>query len=201
MGHIKLLYFDFSGGRGEECRLALHLAGVAFEDVRIAGKEWPELKPKTPFGAMPVMEIEGLGQLAQSVAILTWIGRTYSLHPGDLWQAAQHEALMLAGEELRSAITPTGDIEDAAQKKSAREALAQGRIPSWAASTERQIAGPFVAGDKVNVVDVKLYMLVKWLRSGIIDHIPKTVLDPYPKLNALHDAFVAHPKVREWQSR
>jgi len=31
----KLTYFDAPVSRGEECRLALHLAGVDFEDIRI----------------------------------------------------------------------------------------------------------------------------------------------------------------------
>lgn len=30
-----LTYFDFDGSRGLECRLALHVAGVPFQDVRI----------------------------------------------------------------------------------------------------------------------------------------------------------------------
>lgn len=37
----RLAYFDFAGSRGEECRIALHLAGVDFDDVRVAGADWP----------------------------------------------------------------------------------------------------------------------------------------------------------------
>lgn len=36
---IKLYYFDF-GGRAEPIRLALHVGGVAFEDVRITEDEF-----------------------------------------------------------------------------------------------------------------------------------------------------------------
>jgi len=50
MSKPKLVYFDFAGSRGEECRIALHLGGIAFEDVRIPMAEWPALKPVTPFG-------------------------------------------------------------------------------------------------------------------------------------------------------
>jgi len=35
MAKPKLIYFDATIGRGEECRLAPHLAGVNFEYVRI----------------------------------------------------------------------------------------------------------------------------------------------------------------------
>ena len=37
----KLTYFDIPTSRGEECRLALHVAGVAFEDNRIRHAAWP----------------------------------------------------------------------------------------------------------------------------------------------------------------
>ena len=37
MSKPRLIYFDFAGSRGEECRIALHLAGVDFEDVRVKG--------------------------------------------------------------------------------------------------------------------------------------------------------------------
>jgi glutathione S-transferase len=66
MSKPRLIYFDAPVSRGEECRLALHLAGVEFEDVRIASADWPALKPKTPFGALPVLELPGLPPLGQS---------------------------------------------------------------------------------------------------------------------------------------
>ena len=37
MNKPKLMYFDAPVSRGEECRLALHIAGVDFEDVRVSG--------------------------------------------------------------------------------------------------------------------------------------------------------------------
>ena len=35
MSKPRLTYFDFAGSRGEECRIALHLAGIDFDDVRV----------------------------------------------------------------------------------------------------------------------------------------------------------------------
>jgi glutathione S-transferase len=62
----KLIYFDAPVSRGEECRLALHVAGVDFDDVRIKREDWPALKPKTPFGSLPVFELPGKPPLAHS---------------------------------------------------------------------------------------------------------------------------------------
>src|SRR5438067_1213228 len=103
----KLTYFDAPVSRGEECRLALHLAGIDFEDVRIKGADWPALRPSAPFGAMPFLELPGKPPLAQSNAILTYIGRGHGLHPKDDFEAARHEAMMAHVEDLRAEIAPT----------------------------------------------------------------------------------------------
>src|SRR5262245_28595615 len=108
----KLTYFDAPVSRGEECRLALHLAGVDFEDVRVKRPDWPALKPQTPFGGMPILELPGKPPLAQSIAILVFIGRSHGLHPSDLFEAARHEAVMAHVEDLRGNIRPTLSIED-----------------------------------------------------------------------------------------
>lgn len=81
---IKLTYFDIEG-KGEPVRLALILAGVPFEDVRIKFPEWPELKPKTPSGKLPVLQIDNGPMKTQSVAMARLIGSRYSktLYPAD----------------------------------------------------------------------------------------------------------------------
>ena len=76
MSKPKLTYFDSPASRGEECRLALYVAGVEFEDVRIKAVEWATLKPKTPFGGLPTLEMPGHPVLAQSNAILVLVGRS-----------------------------------------------------------------------------------------------------------------------------
>ena len=43
MSKPKLTYFDFSGSRGEECRLALFVADIDFEDERLPRNRWSEV--------------------------------------------------------------------------------------------------------------------------------------------------------------
>ena len=57
MAKPKLTYFDAPVSRGEECRLALHLAGVDFEDVRVKGRRLARAEATTPYGSMPTLEI------------------------------------------------------------------------------------------------------------------------------------------------
>jgi len=202
MSKPKLTYFDAPVSRGEECRLAFHVAGVDFEDNRIKSADWPALKPKTPFGSLPTLEVPGHPVLAQSNAILVLIGRQHGLHPKDAFEAARHEAMMCYVEDLRGHVAPTLRIKDEAEKKKVREELAAGYLPEWAARAERQLGdGPFFAGAALQVVDIKLYIGVRWFRSGALDHIPATVFDAFPKLCRHHDAVRDHERVKAWYAK
>lgn len=201
MSKPTLTYFDFPGSRGEECRIALHAAGVEFTDNRVkGGPAWLELKPTVPFGSMPVFEIPGKPPLAQSNAILVYIGREHGMHPSDNFEAARHEALMAYVEEGRHHVSPLLRIKEDAEK--VRSELATSYLPSWATFVEKQLdKGPFVGGDKLSVADIKLYMFVRWFASGAVDHIAKTVFDGNAKLTSLYKAVAAHPRVAEWVAR
>jgi glutathione S-transferase len=198
----KLVYFDAAASRGEECRLAFHCAGVPFEDVRIKREEWPALKPTTPFGSLPVLHVAGKPPLAQSNAILAFVGRQHGLHPQDPFEAARHEAMMGFVEDLRGQVAPTLRISDAEERRKAREAIATGYLPTWGEKAQAQIGdGPFFAGSKLHVVDLKLFIIVRWFVSGILDHIPATVFAPYPKLARVHDAVRDDERVKAWYAK
>ncbi|MFV2002354.1 MAG: glutathione S-transferase family protein [Paracoccaceae bacterium] len=197
---VKLSYFDFSGSRGEECRLALHLAGIDFHDNRIKGKDWPAKKPGTPFGGVPVLEIAGLGVLAQSNAILGFIGAQHGLLPDDAFEAARHHAILNAVEDVTTRIAPALRLDGDA-KKAAREELGAGYLKHWSGNLEAMIVGPFVAGEWISVADIKLYVLICWIERGYVDHIPPGYFADFAKLFALYRAVGSHPKVVEFENR
>lgn len=202
MAQFKITYFDFPGGRGEDCRLALHIGDADFEDDRLPGPTWAERKSGTPFGALPVLEVEGKGTLAQSNAILAYLGRQLDLHPTDAWDAARHEAIMASVEELREKVAATTQVKDPAEKQRIREELASGWMQTWGANVERQIGdGPYVAGDRLHVVDLKIFVALKWFLSGGVDHIAPDVFAAFPKLVRVYDAVKDHPKVVDWYAR
>lgn len=201
MADYTLTYFDFAGGRGEDCRLALHLAGVDFVDDRIDPKTWPERKAKTPFGALPILDVAGKGTLAQSNAILVYLGRKHGLLPKDEFEQARHVALLEACEDFRAAVGATSAHKDAELRKSAREAFAAGPLKDWARSVEAFIQGPFVAGAPLYVSDIKLYTVVNWIQKGVLDHVPADAFAAFDKLTALHRAVADHPKIQSWYQR
>jgi glutathione S-transferase len=197
----RLTYFDISRSRGEECRLALFAAGVEFEDHRLPRGEWPALKPKTPFGSLPVFEMEGKPPISQSNAILAHIGRRYGLLPKDDWEAMRHESLLSAAEDFRHVVNKTLGIQDAEEVKRKRAELVEGPMRTWLTNMEKQVTGPFVGGSELSVADIKLFVVLAWLKGGVLDHVPATVVDPFPKLTKLHDRVKQHPKIVAWYAR
>jgi glutathione S-transferase len=197
----KLIYFDAPVSRGEECRLALHLADVDFEDVRISAAAWAAMKEQTPYGGLPSLELPGRLPLAHSNAILVMIGRQHGLHPSDDFEAARHEGMMQHVEDLRSVVGPTIRMGDA-EKKAAREAIVADFLPAWARAAEKNILGePFFSGIRLHVADLKLHMAVRWFIGGKVDHIPAAIFASYPKLMRVHDAVRDHAGVRSWYAK
>ena len=201
MSKPRLTYFDAPVSRGEECRLALHLAGVDFEDVRIKLADWPALKEQTPYGSVPVLELPGRGTFAHTNAILVLIGRRHGLHPADDYEAARHEGMMAHVEDLRARVSPTLRMAEP-EKKAAREALVADYLPAWARAAERNIVStPFFGGEKIHVVDLKIHLAVRWFAGGKVDHIPATIFADYPRLMGVHDAVRDHAGVKSWYAR
>lgn len=67
----KFSYFDIKF-RGEFIRFILSYSGVQFEDNRVKAEDWPALKPNTPFGQLPVLEVKigsQVTEISQSQAI------------------------------------------------------------------------------------------------------------------------------------
>ena len=201
MSKPTLTYFDIATSRGEECRLALFIAGVPFTDERLSREQWDARKATAPFGALPIFTMEGRPPLAQSNAILRMLGGQHGLLPSEPWESARHEAVMCSVEEMRAKLGPTGRIKDPAEKQRAREALATAFFPEWSGQIERQIHGPFLGGAALSVADLKLFVAITPLFAGKIDHIPADTFKPFPKLTALVEAVKLSPKVVEWYAR
>jgi glutathione S-transferase len=201
MPNTTLTYFDIAASRGEECRLALHLAGVPFHDERLKRDQFAARRASLPFGALPVLTVEGHPPLAQSNAILRLIGREHGLHPVEPWAAAREDALMDAVEDMRQHMRPTGRLKDEAEKKRARQEAAAGYLQDWAGQLERQIEGPFVSGNALHVVDLKIYMVLQPYLKGNIDYIATDVFKAFPRLLGVEAAVRQHPKVQAWVSR
>lgn len=197
MPKLVLTYFDFDGGRGEAARLAMHVAGIAFEDRRIAGKDWPALRDQTPFRSMPLLEVDGK-TITQSNTINRYLGKLGGLYPKDDWQATLADEVMDAVEDISVKISSTLPLEGEAKKK-AREALVAGPIPRFLQQIEARLkagGGEWFVEKRLTVADLKCYLWVRWLKSGALDHIPADIVDKNAPLLARHlERVNSQPKI------
>jgi prostaglandin-H2 D-isomerase / glutathione transferase len=197
MPALRLTYFDFDGGRGEPARLALHIAGIPFEDRRIVFNEWAALRETMPFRALPVLEVDGR-PVAQSNSINRYVGKLAGLYPQDDWQALLCDEVMDAVEDMDFQIGMTIGLAGA-EKKKAREALASGPLPVYLAQFQSRLeaaGGEYFADRRLTVADLKVWMLVRWLRSGMLDDIPKDLVARLaPQLVKHGERLAAQPKI------
>lgn len=104
MPNYKLTYFNIRW-LGEGARLLFNYAGVPFEDVRITPEQWKELKGKTPFGQVPVLDVDGQ-KIAQSAAIYRYLGRQFNLTPKSAVEDAMVDAVYDAHKDFHAEIRP-----------------------------------------------------------------------------------------------
>jgi glutathione S-transferase len=203
MPKLKLTYFDFDGGRGEPARLALSIGGIPFEDQRIAGKDWPAFRNKTPFFAMPTVEVDNK-VVTQSNSINRYIGKLSGLYPKDDWQAFLCDEIMDAAEDIGTRIGQTIDLPEDAKRK-AREELVAGRLTRYLEQIQAKLlaaGGEYFADGRLTVADLKVFMLIRWLRSGALDHIPKELVDRVaPQLVKHFERVANQAKVAEYYRR
>jgi prostaglandin-H2 D-isomerase / glutathione transferase len=197
MPKLVLIYFDIDGSRGEAARLAMHLAGIAFEDRRIPRNDWAALRDQFPFHALPVLEVDGK-VIAQSNTINRYVGKLTGLYPKDDWQAAQVDEVMDAVEDITTRIGSTFALDGDARKK-AREALAAGSLARFLQQLNARLeagGGEWFVENRLTVADLKCFLWIRWLKSGVLDHIPADIVDRHAPLLARHlDRVRSHPGI------
>jgi glutathione S-transferase len=200
MSKPKLIYFDIDGARGEAARLAMVIGRVPFEDDRVKFADWESRKPGTPFGALPVLELDGQ-TVAQSNGINRYVGKLAGLYPSDAWQAALCDEVMDAVEEISTRAWSTMSLP-AAEKKAQRESLAAGPIRDSLERLERRLVahgGQYFADGRLTVADLKVFVWIRHLRSGQLDHVPIDLPDRVaPQLVEHHDRVKDHPAIKAY---
>jgi glutathione S-transferase len=197
MPQLKISYFDTHGGRAEPVRLALAIGNIAFEDHRFSYPEFGEIRKNTPFGQVPTLEVDGV-QVTQCDSILRYAGQLAGLYPSDAYQALLCDEVMYVVEEAGVKMGPTYRMAGEEQK-AARLALVNGSIPVYLRWLEKQLlahGGEYFADNRLTVADLKVFIDVRTLNSGRLDHVPTDLVEQVaPALNAHAKRIGEHPAV------
>jgi glutathione S-transferase len=190
---LRLRYFPFAG-RAEPIRDALRIGHIDFVDEHVTFEQFQQCRAagEFPFGGLPVLVVEtSEGELcvAQSNAILRFAGRLAGLYPADdSLQALKVDEALDVGEDINCLIGPSLHEPDAERKMAMRKELAEETLPFWLACFERRLVANgstgFIMGNSLTVADLKLYWIIDWLTSGILDGIPTSLLDGFDNVMA-----------------
>lgn len=203
MPQLKLTYFDFHGGRAEPARLALHMGGIAFEDHRFAYPEFAAVRKSTPFGQVPVLHVDGV-LVTQCDAINRYVGKLTGLYPTDPFQALLCDEVAYVVEEAGVKLGPTFRMTGEEQK-AARLALVNGSMPvylRWLQSQLQAHGGEYFADNRLTMADLKVFVDVRGLNSGRLDHVPTDLVQQVaPLLNAHQQRIAQTPAVVQYYAR
>jgi len=127
----KLHYFD-AAGLAEPIRLAFHANKVPFEDIRLTGESWKELKEsgKTTFGQVPFLEIDGKGY-GQSKPILRLLCQKFGNYPSNVEDVYRVEAIADFVDDFRTPWRAVYMEQDAEKKKELEKKYLTEQLPGF----------------------------------------------------------------------
>lgn len=201
MPALRLTYFD-APGRAEPIRVALRMAGLPFEDVRLAFPAFMAAKAagQLPLGAVPMLEVDGLA-ITQTAAILRYVARLADtgLYPADPLAALRVDsALDSLNDTLSHALTPSLFERDTEKKLAMRAEFAAGPMARVYGYLEGLLAaggGAFLGGSAPSIADLVLALQVEQVEKGGLDGLSAAHLEAYPRARAAAAATLAHPAV------
>lgn len=205
---IKVYYSHTPFWRAEVLRVSLFISNIPFEDVRISREEFISMiktgylpnGKKVPFHQLPVIEVDG-EIIGQTGAIARYCGKISNLYSKDNINAAKIDQIIDAATDITNLVSPTIREKDAQKKVEDRLLLKNKLLPRWFRYLENILSestSDWFVENKMTIADIAMWRLLGWLISGIIDGIPTTIVDSYPKLKNIHTNVHHHSKVQEW---
>jgi len=204
---IKIYYSHTPFWRAEVLRVSLFIKDIPFEDARVSREEFVHLiktgflpnGKRAPFHQLPVIEVDGK-IIGQTGAIARYCGKVSNLYSDDIFLAAKIDQVIDAATDITNLVSPTIREKDQIKKMEDRKVLVNKLLPRWFRYLENLLSENnstwFV--EKMTIADIAIWRLLGWLTSGIIDGIPTSIVDDFPKLKNIHHQVHTHPKVQEW---
>ncbi|KAK3784176.1 hypothetical protein RRG08_001485 [Elysia crispata] len=179
----KLSFFHF-GGRAEISRLMFAYAGKEHEDNLVQRENWPELKPHTPFGQMPMLEVDG-EKIGQSVAIANYLAREFGLYGKTSMESCQIDQVVCLIQDLKNAKVKAMYEKDEGKKAELVKIHTEELIPKSLAFFEKMLKNSqtgYFFGSDITLADLIVFDLT-W---KLVKSTP-TFLDSYPLLKENHN--------------
>lgn len=201
---IEFYYFKGFKGRGYPVKLALHAAGVPFEDKSMTFAELTEGKKEGKFlSGLPEMKTASGKTFTQSLAMARYAAKLGSsgLYPADPEVAMAVDCVM---DICQDALTKCPQDPDEAVKKAKREEYAAGKLKAYMDSLSTMLqagGGTFLGGDQLTIGDLVVkYFLMDMITSGMFDYVPPEYVQSWPVLVAHDKAVSEHAIIKAYEA-
>ena len=190
MAKPTIIYFDIRA-RAEPIRLILEELGIEYEDQQVRPEEWPELKPKTPFGWLPAYR-EGNLEIWQSHAIYRHLARVHDLYGSNEEQRVRCDVVE---EALADVNTLIGRAPWRPGFEKTREEFIRSELSPAVARLERflrtnEAGTSFWVGSSLTFVDLIAFAFFD--STGAM--FPEAMAD-HPVLQEFCDEIAARPRI------
>jgi len=159
------------------------------------------LKPSTPWGQLPIIEIDKKTTIGQSGTIARYVARLAGLGGSTPLEAAQiesiHDAVGDLGTQYAKAFFSGTDEEN----KKVAEENAKTHFPTWAGRFEARLKANnggkgFFVGNSITLADIAVYAIF----SDILNH-QKEALAHFPLLSGLVERVGKSEKIAAWVAK
>ena len=196
MTTYKLIYFN-AKGRAELSRFIFAQAGVAYEDKRVEGAEWPKLKPNTPTGSLPVLEVDGK-PLTGSGPIARFLAERFGLAGSNDFENAEIAGILdVLGDSFQKVVPYFFEKDEEKKAKMLKDILDE-HIPKYWSIIEKKIecnksdAG-WIYGSKPTYADFAIFNSIEYVVA-----VDPGFLEKYPGVAKLKAAVGALPNIAKW---
>ncbi|CAH1248719.1 HPGDS [Branchiostoma lanceolatum] len=193
MPTYKLTYFK-GRGRAEIARLLFAAGGVKYEDVRLEGEEWQQLKPKTPMGQLPVLEVDGV-MICQSKAIARLIAKDIGMAGKTPVEQARADMICDSVEDLGNKLMFMFTEKDENKKEEKKKEFLEKTLPPILDLFEKLASAEgYFVGNSLTWADVNFFAFFGFVNG----FFPGDHLKGYVNLNKVMGNVSSNPGIEKW---
>ena len=170
------------------------------EEVRLSFSEFGQVKDSTPFGSLPILEIDSREVLNGSAVIGRYLAEKFGLAGKNELENAKIAGIKDFQEETVLAMLQAFFEKDSAKKEEKVTALNEKKIPKTLEELEKVVkrnpaGGMWLYGPDVTYVDLNLYLVIDGMKQYVKN---PAFLDDYPAVKKIYEAVGELPNMAQY---
>ena len=162
---------------------------MQYEDKRITKEEWGELKPNTPNGVIPILEVDGK-TIGGSFPIARLVAERHGLAGSNDLENAEIASITDLLHDLALGYVKVYFEKDETRKAELKKTFDEELGPKYLSFLEKRVTGGWLYGSKVTYADLAFF--------NLSSRLPDEVLAKFPGLKSVKENVEALPNIAKW---